>query len=1175
MMQLSFWKRLLCAALTLALGVTLTACSDDDTKDDKLIPEIEVTQSLTFDCTQTQTKNLEIELNGKLNWQIKADAWIELSQTSGKGSATVAVTVPANATSRTGTITVTATGYMGATDTGTCSVRQIKEGETNTNIAEIRELVMATNPSADGKELTDAIRAMTLCGIVVSDKGGGNQQPFIVILADDTQDAGAGLALSISQSNNTFERGDIVEVSLSDASAQLFSGLLQVSTHNEPMLVGQTEPLAPIAITADKIAQYESQYVKIENTQPEASESGTWNSDSNKGNVSMETKDGKSYKIRTLQTASYAQDAIPTDKSGSIAGIAGIYNGTLQLLPCNGDDIQLTEARFTVQGNKATLAEVLEAGAGSAFEVEGVSVIATNEQGVLLQQDGARIYAFKGEAHDLAVGDVITVSGKTESRNGLLQFGKGCSFTKTGHQDITQPQPAAFSATEIEAYMKNPEVKYVTYKGTVLVSGNYVNVEIDGTSVQGSLDYMSDDFKEKYNSHNVTITGWLFGSYKTYMYTIPVEIKDEGEFEEEVPDGAIFYSTFDKELASQTFGDGGQWPFLDQFEGWINHKGSGVANVAYDFKSMSARTNQSSKGSLSLYDGSGKNNIFFSTAPNYFTIQKIAVTSQNLRLSFGAQRYAQGATNTFIKSDFVVRLSADGQLWSQALDYDFGSVADEPGEWRLATADFTLPAGTGTLYIKFEAKMSSVNRIDDVLLTPGNGGQAIEFGKEEETPLSTIAEVLAAPIDEVYKVEGQVIGTHSKGFLVKDATGTILVFKKNHGMTVGDKVTVEGATSEYGGMKQFGETSELTKNGSGSYTQPTPTDFGAAQFDAYVNNPTIQYVKYEGDLTSYQDNIYQWHYNVAVEGTNVVGSIAYPNSDLNIAGFIGRKVIITGYTVGVSGTDTKYLNTLTTSIEFAEQETMPDESQAITVKELNAKLATMNSGDALGELVAVKGYIAANNEGGALYQLLSLVDNTGEANTGIIIKGNDYTEKDLPVGTKVIVSLKYATYDLYNGLPQLKMATVFATQEKATIKVPEITDAQCGDYLGQYVKVKNLTPATSATTWVVNGKNTLGHAIESANHLGGLYHGECVALGMLPMIEDASLRRRTRAVYKKLGLPSRIRYDGDEIFEFIRHDKKTGPDGAITVVKVPRLGECRLDKVPLEDLKAIIGEGVR
>lgn len=891
-------------------------------------------------------------------------------------------------------------------------------------------------------------------------------------MADDTQDAGAGLSIAISEANNTFERGDIVEVSLSDATAQLFSGLLQVSTRNKPTLAGQTEPLAPIVITADKIAEYESQYVKIEQTQPEASESGTWNDGSNKGNVSMETKDGKSYKIRTLQTSSFAQEAIPTDKSGSIAGIAGIYTTTLQLLPCDGDDIQLTEARFTVEGNKATLAEVLAAGAGSAFEVTGVNVIAANEQGVLLQQGEARIYAFKGEAHELAVGDVITVSGKTESRNGLLQFGKGCTFAKTGHQEVTQPQPTAFTATEIEAYMKNPEVKYVTYDGAVLVSGNYVNVEIDGTSVQGSLDYMSDDFKQKYNGHKVTITGWLFGSYKTYMYTIPVEVKDNGKFEEEVPEGAIFYSTFDKELASQTFGDGGQWPFLDQFEGWINHKGSGVANVSYEYKSMSARTNQSSKGDLSLYDGSGKNNIFFSTAPNYFTIQKIDVPSQNLKLSFGAQRYAQGASNKFVKSDFVVRLSADGQIWSQALDYGFGSVEDVEGEWRLASADFTLPAGTNALYIKFEAKMSSVNRIDDVLLTAGNGGQVIEFGKEEVTPLSTIAAVIAAPIDEVYKVEGQVIGTHTKGFLVKDATGTILVFKKNHGATVGDKVTVEGATTEYGGMKQFGETSEITKTGTGTYTQPQPTEFAAAQFDAYVGNPTIQYVKYVGNLTSYRDNIYQMHYNVAVEGTNVVGTVAYPNSNLNIDNFVDREVIVTGYTVGVSGTDTKYLNTLTTSIEFAEKETMPDESKAITVKELNAKLATMNSGDELGELVAVKGYVAANNEGGNFYQLISLVDNTGDAKSGIIIKGNDYTEKDLPVGTKVIVSLKYAKYDINNDLPQLTKANIFPTQEKVTMNVPQITVSQAGDYVGQYVTVKNLTPADGTTTWVVNNKTT-------------------------------------------------------------------------------------------------------
>ena len=193
---------------------------------------------------------------------------------------------------------------------------------------------------------------------------------------------------------------------------------------------------------------------------------------------------------------------------------------------------------------------------------------------------------------------------------------------------------------------------------------------------------------------------------------------------------------------------------------------------------------------------------------------------------------------------------------------------------------------------------------------------------------------------------------------------------------------------------------------------------------------------------------------------------------MNVTSYLDRNVIVTGYAIGVTGTDTKYLNTLVTSIEFAEAEECPDESKAITVKELNERLAAMESGAALADLVAVKGYVAANNEGGALYQVISLVDNTGEPGTGIILKGDDFTQATLPVGTKVIVSLKYATYDLYKNLPQVKKAIIFPTDGKAEIVVPEIADNQCQDYLGQYVKVRNLTAPADATTWVVNNKTT-------------------------------------------------------------------------------------------------------
>ena len=725
------------------------------------------------------------------------------------------------------------------------------------------------------------------------------------------------------------------------------------------------------------------------------------------------------------------------------------------------------------QTEGTSIADVLKAEVGGTFELENVLVVGANTNGVLLQQMGSYIYAFCGSEHNLQVGDLLKVSGTTTSRNGLIQFGSGCTLEKIGTAAFTFPEPETMSVETIESYMSNPSIKYVTYSGTILLSGNYTNLEIDGSSVVGSLDYMTEEFRTQYSKHNVTITGWVFGSYKTYMYTIPVQVNDNGIPEEDVPEGAIFYSNFDAELASQTFGDGGQWPFLDQFDGWKNEKGSGASSVMYEFQSVSCRTNQSSKGDLSQYDGSGKNNIFFSTAPSYLTIGNIAVSGKNLRLSFGAQRYSQGASNAFIKSDFEVRVSADGQLWSQALDYGFGAVEDVPGQWRLATVDFTLPDGVNSLYIKFIPKMSSVNRIDDVLLVEGDGGELVEFGKEDIIETSSIAEVLDSPIDEVYQIEGTVVGTHSNGFLVKDDTGIILTFKKNHGIETGDVVTVKGATSVYGGLKQFGETSEVTKTGSRSVTQPEPEEFSAASFDAYVEAPCIKYVKYSGLLSSYQDNIYyQWHYDVAVDGTDVVASLSYPNSSLSVTSYLDRNVIVTGYAIGVTGTDTRYLNTLVTSIEFAETEECPDESKAITVKELNERLASMETGAALADLVAVKGYVAANNEGGALYQVISLVDNTGEPGTGIILKGDDYTEATLPVGTKVIVSLKYATYDLYKGLPQVKKAMIFKTETKTEIVVPEIADNQCKDYLGQYVKVRNLTAPADATTWVVNNKTT-------------------------------------------------------------------------------------------------------
>ena len=88
---------------------------------------------------------------------------------------------------------------------------------------------------------------------------------------------------------------------------------------------------------------------------------------------------------------------------------------------------------------------------------------------------------------------------------------------------------------------------------------------------------------------------------------------------------------------------------------------------------------------------------------------------------------------------------------------------------------------------------------------------------------------------------------------------------------------------------------------------------------------------------------------------------------------------------------------------------------------------------------------------------------------------------------------------------------------------------------------------------ILNFGHTVGHGIESTSEL---YHGEAVALGMLPMCGE-TLRPRLVEVLKKCNLYRALPYDWDRITQAAFHDKKAD-GGSVTVTQVQEPGTYEL-----------------
>lgn len=103
---------------------------------------------------------------------------------------------------------------------------------------------------------------------------------------------------------------------------------------------------------------------------------------------------------------------------------------------------------------------------------------------------------------------------------------------------------------------------------------------------------------------------------------------------------------------------------------------------------------------------------------------------------------------------------------------------------------------------------------------------------------------------------------------------------------------------------------------------------------------------------------------------------------------------------------------------------------------------------------------------------------------------------------------------------------------------------------------------------ILNFGHTLGHGIESAGLDGSILHGEAVAYGMIPMIDDENTANRAKEAIKRLGIPPMPGFDREKAFFAVENDKKADGESIVTVrVEAPGKAYCKsVDKETLKEM---------
>ncbi|MGN1232734.1 MAG: BACON domain-containing protein [Candidatus Cryptobacteroides sp.] len=193
----------------------------------------------------------------------------------------------------------------------------------------------------------------------------------------------------------------------------------------------------------------------------------------------------------------------------------------------------VTVTQEGAQGNLKSIADVLALGTGVEAETEGV-VVGTYNKGFVIMDETGYLLAYNAEYTEpgVALNSKIKVSGTTSIYGELPQITPASVTTLETGVKVDEPTWLDVNKDNIEN-LDLSKCQPIKMTGILSISGNYHNLAIDGTTVQGSISYpLASLGLADLAGHNITIYGYFAGGNNAkYRNIMVVKVKDNGAAE--------------------------------------------------------------------------------------------------------------------------------------------------------------------------------------------------------------------------------------------------------------------------------------------------------------------------------------------------------------------------------------------------------------------------------------------------------------------------------------------------------------------------------------------------------------------------------------------------------------------------------------------------------------------